>query len=67
MLTGATPALSHTTLRRCNFETQLRPNCAPGAAFLIKTMENTMIKLIATAGIATLLTGCVVAPDAGYG
>lgn len=26
-----------------------------------------MIKLIATAGIATLLTGCVVAPDAGYG
>ena len=26
-----------------------------------------MIKLIANAGIATLLTGCVVAPDAGYG
>jgi hypothetical protein len=26
-----------------------------------------MIKLIATVGIATLMTGCVVAPDAGYG
>ena len=26
-----------------------------------------MLKLIAAAGVATLLAGCVVAPDAGYG
>jgi hypothetical protein len=31
------------------------------------TKENIMLKLIAAAGVATLLAGCVVAPDAGYG
>lgn len=55
------------TLRRCNLTTQLQTAGNPCAVLIREPTENIMLKLIAAAGVATLLAGCVVAPDAGYG